>query len=136
MYCINCGHKLDDGAYVCVKCGKIVDRSFEKRGNVVVKRKDDAVGISGMVCSILGLLWSLFFMDIDNLDVTGDNVYRLFYAFGYLLFPLLLVIAGLIMSVISRRKVSNVFNIVGICAALGAFGLLMITLLMIMCKGV
>ncbi len=136
MYCINCGHKLDDEAYVCVKCGKIVDRGIVNSENMVVKKKDDVVGISGMVCSILGFVFSLLIMDYDNIDVMGDTWSHLWYAVGYLFVPLSLVIAGLVMSVVSRKKASNAFNMAGIYVSLGAFGLMMITLLMIMCKGV
>lgn len=44
MYCKNCGNELDDNAFVCTKCGCLVN---EKSRNENVKTASSALGESG-----------------------------------------------------------------------------------------
>lgn len=52
MYCINCGNKVDDNAYVCVNCGIIL----HNRSNTRINRNSS--NLSGVIGIVFG---SLFF---------------------------------------------------------------------------
>lgn len=55
MYCVHCGNEIDDKAFVCVKCGRLVNERQELR-----RESDDsslklAAGILGLFFGALGI---------------------------------------------------------------------------------
>ena len=66
MYCVNCGNKLDENAYVCVNCGLLL----RKRSEVNVVKENRNTNTSGFVSTIFGVIaivlsLMLFFHDIS-----------------------------------------------------------------------
>ena len=54
MYCTNCGNKVDEKAYICVKCGVILNRqqNLSSRNIKEVKSRKDSGSASGIISII------------------------------------------------------------------------------------
>ena len=37
MYCINCGNKIDDNAYICVNCGVLVNKGDRSKNILYIR---------------------------------------------------------------------------------------------------
>ena len=74
MYCRNCGNKLDDNAYVCVKCGVLVNAKSNVIPTRTARKKDkedsNATGILSIIFSSLAVLYG-FNALTTNIDDIG-----------------------------------------------------------------
>ena len=63
MYCINCGNKVDDNAYVCVNCGIIL----HNRSNTKINRNSSNLsGVIGIVFGVFSFILSFMCFFVDN----------------------------------------------------------------------
>lgn len=112
MYCRNCGNKLDDNAYVCVKCGILVDRNdnVPSRSISKEKKKDTNVtGILSIVFSSLSVLcgFGSLTMDISNVGMYTKVLDRIIYSLDLIGFPLALMIVSFILALANKGKLCN-----------------------------
>ena len=119
MFCMNCGNKLEENAYVCVNCGVLV----KKRGvSINVKKKNDTK-VLGVISSILGCLslflsFMLFFYDISSVGMYTEVYERIFYALDYSLSAILMAMVTFIFSLISKK---NTYSNVGLLLSILSF---------------
>lgn len=113
MYCTNCGNKVHENAYVCVKCGVILNReiTFDVNNNVVYKKKKNEEGI-GIVSIVFASLALLFCINCLSTDISEVGMYaklfeRIFYAIGFTIFPIIFSVVSLILSLVNKKKISN-----------------------------
>lgn len=113
MYCRNCGNKLDDNAYVCVKCGILVDRNdsfIPSRSTTKVKKKDTNVtGILSIVFSSLSVLsgFGSLTMDISNVGMYTKVLDKIIYSLDLIGFSLTLMIVSSILALANKGKLCN-----------------------------
>lgn len=112
MYCINCGNKIDDNAYVCVNCGVIVG----KKGYVKSMKRcsnSNITGIVSIVVSIISLVLSLscFFRDISSVGMYTYILDRFNFAVHFVFIPFVFMFLGLIFAL---KKKSNIYNRIGL----------------------
>ena len=116
MYCINCGNKVDDNAYVCVNCGVIL----HNRSNIKTSRNTSNLsGIIGIVFGVFSFILSFmcFFVDISEVGMYTTISERLFYALGFTIFPIMCTVISLIFALMNK---DNKCNRVGLALALAA----------------
>ena len=120
MFCTNCGNKTDENAYVCVNCGVILKGRSVQHFHSSKKNNTAVQGIISVVLGILALLFSimLFFHDISSVGMYTEIYDRIFYAFGYSLFALLLSSISFIISLLSKK---NSFSKCGMYLSLISF---------------
>jgi len=70
-YCSNCGNELNDGADICLKCGKIVNSN-----NQTIKNTDPEAK-SKLVAGILGIILGCFGVHNFYLGYTNKAVAQL-----------------------------------------------------------
>ena len=101
MYCINCGNKVDEEAYVCVNCGKILkSRSLDKKNN------SNILSLISIILGCFSLIFSLmlFFRDIRTVGMYTKFFDRIIYALDYSLSTILLSTVTLIFALISKKN--------------------------------
>lgn len=113
MYCRNCGNKLDDNAYVCVKCGVLVNAKSNVIPIRTARKKDkedsNATGILSIIFSSLAVLYG-FNALTTNIDDIGMYIKiwdRLVYLLDLVGLSLTFMIVGFILSLINKRKTCN-----------------------------
>lgn len=112
MYCRNCGNKLDDNAYVCVKCGVLVDRNDNvpsRSINKVKKRDNNVTGILSIVFSALANLYGFgnLTMDISSVGMYTKILDRVIYSLNLIGFSLTFMIVGFILALANKEKLCN-----------------------------
>lgn len=68
-YCSNCGNELNNGADICLKCGKIVNENINKNNGI-----KDPNAKSKVVAGILGILLGCFGVHNFYLGYTSKGV--------------------------------------------------------------
>lgn len=128
MYCINCGNKIDDNAYICVNCGVLVNKGHRSKKNTLYK-SGNTLGIISIFLGTLALVLSLscFFIDISEVGMYTEFYDRFNYAARFVLFPFVFMFLSLICAL---KKKSNIFNRIGLGLALTA-AFLIITEIMV-----
>ncbi len=66
-YCSNCGSKINEDAYICVKCGVVVENN-NKSNNVTNIRKDSGsnwYGVLGFFIPLAGLIIYICLKDTE-----------------------------------------------------------------------
>lgn len=113
MYCRNCGNKLDENAYVCVKCGVLVNSD-----DIVIptrlsrKKKKGDSNVTGVLSIVFSSLAVLDVFDCLTSSVSSIGMYtklvdRLIYLLDFLGFSLVFMIVGFILSLVQKNKVCN-----------------------------
>ena len=118
MYCINCGNKIDDNAYICVNCGVLVNKGHRSKKNTLYKSSNTL----GIISIFLGT-----FIDISEVGIYTEFYDRFNYAARFVLFPFVSMFLSLICAL---KKKSNIFNRIGLGLALTA-AFLIITEIMV-----
>lgn len=111
MYCRNCGNKLDENAYVCVKCGVLVDSSSSSNipSRVYREKKKgngNATGIVSIIFSSLAVLdmFNCLTTDISNVGMYNKTIDRIVYLLDFVSFSLIFMVVGFILSLINKNK--------------------------------
>lgn len=111
MYCIHCGNKIDDNAYVCIHCGKVVRKYNNNKKIKVVNKDDNSIHIIGLVFGLLSffLIAGCYWKDISYVGMYTKFYEKLFYAFSIVRGPLIFAILGIIFSLKKKRSIySNI----------------------------
>lgn len=116
MYCVNCGNKVNDNAYVCVNCGVIVGNNRHVK-SVRKCSNSNITGIVSIAISIISLVLSLscFFRDISSVGMYTDILDRFNFATRFVLIPFVFMFLSLIFAL---KKKSNICNRIGLGIAL------------------
>ena len=115
MYCRNCGNKLDDNAYMCVKCGVLVNNnninnSIPSRVYREKKKENgNATGIISIIFSSLSVLdmFNCLTSDISNVGMYNKMIDRVVYLLDFVSFSLIFMIVGFILSLINKNNVCS-----------------------------
>lgn len=111
-FCTNCGHELQDGADLCLGCGKVIN----KGQNNSSKKKTNGLAISGFVISIISLMlfWFplAFIISIVSLVLSIVGVFKskMYDGKGF-------AISGIVVSVIAFI-ISALFSFIYFLAAI------------------
>ena len=110
MYCRYCGNKVDDNAYICVKCGVVLDNSQ----NIKIKKKNKkksgtGVGILSIIFGIICFSSSLscFFQDISKVGMYTEIYEKINYAIELTSISIMLTFISLVFSLLKKEKTSN-----------------------------
>lgn len=122
MYCINCGNKVDDDAYVCLNCGVVLKKRINKSRKI--RNKTNLFEVIGLIFGIISFVLSflLFFNDISNVGMYTKVYERIIYGIGYTGHVLFFTIVSLIFALINRK---NKLNRVGLVLTLISFFLIL-----------
>ena len=114
MYCTNCGNKADESAYICVKCGVILNKQQELRTNNIknVKKNNgsgNATGIISIVFASIAVFLCLCLMtvDISEVGMYTSFVERLFFGFGFNILPIIITVVSLVLGFVNFKKTCN-----------------------------
>jgi len=112
MYCSNCGNKVYENAYVCVKCGVILNKENNNANSTFVKRKkskSNSFGITSIVFSALALFFCVNCLstDISEVGMYTEMFDRILYAIGFTFFSTVFMIVSLILALVDKKKVYN-----------------------------
>ena len=114
MYCTNCGNKVDEKAYICVKCGVILNKQQISSPNNIKSRKvkkdsSNATGIISIIFASFAVLLCLGLMttDISDVGMYTSVIERLFFAFGFNIFPIIFSIVSLILGFVNLKNICN-----------------------------
>lgn len=110
MYCSNCGHKVTEDAYVCLKCGVILKKRVTPDNKV---SDSNGLGIVSLVMGVISFIssCSLFFNDISSVGMYIKIYERIIYGFGYVSLSIMIAFVSLIFALINRK---NKFNKIGL----------------------
>ena len=113
MYCINCGSKIEEDAYVCDECGFVI----KKRSEIIKKREVKSFGIVSTILGIIAFISSLllFFHDISSVGMYTEILERILFALNYSLFSILISLGSLIFSLVGKK---NIYNNIGLVMSL------------------
>lgn len=117
MYCTNCGNKVDENAYICVNCGKILGNNNVSNYSRVARKKNKNSSITGIFSIITGSLAVIlalccYFVDISEVGMYTEIYERVFYAIGFTLFAIIPTLISFILALINIKKKSNKIGIV------------------------
>lgn len=109
MYCINCGNKVDDNAYICVNCGVVLKRENNVNKTKLKKKNSNATGIVSIIFGGIAVFFSLLCLlsDISEVGMYTKIYERIFYAFGFLMVPSTTTIISLILALIKKNDSCN-----------------------------
>ena len=113
MFCVNCGNRIDENAYVCVNCGVLLKGRSEPK--VVKEKKDNNVlGIISVIFGVLSLFSSLilFFYDISSVGMYTEIHERIFYVLDYSLFAILLSAVTLVLSLVGKKNIYSKYGLI------------------------
>lgn len=107
MYCRNCGNKLEDGAYVCTKCGVLA--SEESSIKIKNKKESNVLGILSIIFSSLAVLISLDLLtdDISFINMYTNAMDKIVYIISHVGLSMALVIVSLILAFTNRKNICN-----------------------------
>ena len=114
MYCTNCGNKVHENAYICVNCGVILNKQHVVSSNIdkqEKKNKDDSNG-TGIISIIFGSFAIVFCLGLMTTDISSVGMYtsvieRIFFGFGFNIFPIIFTIVSLILGFVNLKKTCN-----------------------------
>lgn len=123
MFCTNCGNKIEEGADVCVHCGKLLKQT---QTQPVARKKYSGLSIAAMVLGIIGVFFSIsclseMDMAIEEMIAFDVSAGRFGFIIGYLLIPMIFGILSLIFSIIEFKKSKNGMNIAGLSLSILIF---------------
>ncbi len=126
-YCSNCGNKLDYEADVCLKCGKLINKSkIYQKG----KGRSIASMILGIVACFFTLIMVLNFNETNNeIIYYTDFPSIIAYLIGYSIFSLPTSITGLCLSISGIKIEKSGFNISGVI--LNSISLIIVTIIIL-----
>lgn len=110
MYCSNCGHEVDEKAYVCVKCGVILKKRVSPSNEIKTNNFFSAFSLLLGIASVISS-FSLFFNDISSVGMYVKTYERIIYGLGFTSLSILLMIISLIFALIN---IKNKFNRIGL----------------------
>lgn len=137
MYCRNCGKELNVNEKFCSECGtstgsaenlgvqenKTSQENLNFQGNPHYANSSKGKGIASMVLGILAIYFGL--------SVVSSTTYYegsgFFFAFGYVLIPLVLAIVSNCLGAKERKFNKNGFNLTGLILSYITYGLSFIT---------
>ena len=112
MYCRNCGNKLNENSYVCLKCGVLVDNNSVIPTRMSKEKKKNDSNVTGILSIIFSSLAVLDIFDCLTSNISSIGMYtKLLDKFIYLLdfigFSLTFMIVGFILSLVQKNKTCN-----------------------------
>ncbi|MGM9876988.1 MAG: hypothetical protein ACI310_07190 [Bacilli bacterium] len=99
MYCRNCGNKLNENSYVCLKCGVLVDNNSVIPTSVSVEKKKKISYGKCLLFSILGALGFYILCWIVSFILTLAAV-DLNFSFVMISLPILMILFSPIIALI------------------------------------
>ena len=113
MYCRNCGNKLNENAYVCLKCGVLVGNNTSVIPTRMSreKKKNDS-NVTGILSIIFSSLAVLDIFDCLTSNISSIGMYtklldRFIYLLDFIGFSLTFMIVGFILSLVQKNKTCN-----------------------------
>ena len=125
MYCSNCGKKLEKDALFCSGCGKSVSgiQTVEE-----VKNQGNGRSIASLVLGIIGVLLGLLYLvatlNIERsviVQIYESTAFRIGYAIGSILLPIICAIVGICLSASARNQNKNGLNTAGLVLSIISF---------------
>ena len=111
MYCSNCGNKVCENAYICVKCGVILNKDNNVNTATIKRKKNSAGGdgITSIIFSVLALFFCMIclFTDISEVGMYTKIYERIPYAIVFTMLPTVFMIVSLILALVDRKKTYN-----------------------------
>ena len=112
MYCRNCGNKLNENAYVCLKCGVLVDNNSVIPTRMSREKKKNDSNITGILSIIFSSLAVLDIFDCLTSNISSIGMYtklldRFIYLLDFIGFSLTFMIVGFILSLVQKNKTCN-----------------------------
>lgn len=114
MYCTNCGNKVDEKAYICVNCGVILNKQQELRINNIknVKKNNGSGNATGIISIVFASIAVLLCLCLMNVDISEVGMYanvaeRIFFGFGFNIFPIIFTIVSLILGFVNLKNIRN-----------------------------
>lgn len=98
-FCGNCGNEVDANAYICVKCGAVVEHN-EKSNNIVnVDKGGFGWGVLGFFVPIVGLILYLVWKNDKPNSAKASGMGALISVIlGIVLYSIVMIILGLMFS--------------------------------------
>lgn len=115
-FCTNCGSKLKENADICLNCGIIINKKYKEKN---IKIPGRSMSIAGMILGIVAIFMNLCDLtEVISMILKITSFYSYYESFADSIFDVFLFlgvsITGLVLSVVSRRKTQNGFNIAGL----------------------
>lgn len=112
MYCRNCGNKLNENAYVCLKCGVLVDNNSVIPTRMSKEKKKNDSNVTGILSIIFSSLAVLDIFDCLTSNISSIGMYtklldRFIYLLDFIGFSLTFMIVGFILSLVQKNKTCN-----------------------------
>ncbi len=120
MYCTNCGNKIEEGADVCIHCGKLL-----KKEVVAIQKKHSGFSVAALVLGIIGVFIGFCCLieietAISEIEME-DFASKIGYIIGYTMIPMILAVLSFIFSLVDLKNKKNGFNIAGLVLSSTAF---------------
>lgn len=98
-YCSNCGSKINEDAYICVKCGVVVENN-NKSNNVANIRKDSVsnwYGVLGFFIPLAGLILYICLKDAEpkNAKKAGKGA-LISVIVGVIIYSIIMILLGVL----------------------------------------
>ncbi|MGM9876987.1 MAG: hypothetical protein ACI310_07185 [Bacilli bacterium] len=112
MYCRNCGNKLNENSYVCLKCGVLVDNNGVIPTRMSIEKKKNDSNVTGILSIIFSSLAVLDIFDCLTSNISSIGMYtklldRFIYLLDFVGFSLTFMVVGFILSLIQKNKTCN-----------------------------
>lgn len=112
MYCRNCGNKLNENSYVCLKCGVLVDNNSVIPTRMSKEKKKNDSNVTGILSIIFSSLAVLDIFDCLTSNISSIGMYtklldRFIYLLDFIGFSLTFMIVGFILSLVQKNKTCN-----------------------------
>lgn len=112
MYCRNCGNKLNENSYVCLKCGVLVDNNSVIPTRMSREKKKNDSNVTGILSIIFSSLAVLDIFDCLTSNISSIGMYtklldRFIYLLDFIGFSLTFMIVGFILSLVQKNKTCN-----------------------------
>lgn len=112
MYCKNCGNKLNENAYVCLKCGVLVDNNSVIPTRMSREKKKNDNNVTGILSIIFSSLAVLDIFDCLTSNISSIGMYtklldRFIYLLDFVGFSLTFMVVGFILSLVQKNKTCN-----------------------------
>lgn len=118
-YCTNCGKKINEGADICLNCGKFVSKVPNNNTN---KNPGITIAVIGMVLALLGFVITLIFallIDSAKYEILGEDLFvKIVFSIMLILISLSPSVPGLILSLIGEKKEKSIYGIIGLIASI------------------
>lgn len=112
MYCRNCGNKLNENSYVCLKCGVLVDNNSVIPTRMSREKKKNDSNVTGILSIIFSSLAVLDIFDCLTSNISSIGMYtklldRFIYLLDFVGFSLTFMVVGFILSLVQKNKICN-----------------------------